>query len=75
MIRKAVDRDLERIMQIEEICFGSRWAREMFLCELHGNEFGYFYVLEENQKIASFADFWITFECYQLVSIVAHPPS
>ena len=50
MIRKAADRDLERIMQIEEICFSSRWTKEMFLYELHENEFGHFYVLEENQK-------------------------
>ena len=63
MIRKAADRDLERIMQIEEICFSSRWTKEMFLYELHENEFGHFYVLEENQKIAGFIDFWITFEC------------
>ena len=42
MIRKAADRDLERIMQIEEICFSSRWTKEMFLYELHENEFGHF---------------------------------
>ena len=68
MIRKAADRDLERIMQIEEICFSSRWTKEMFLYELHENEFGHFYVLEENQKIAGFIDFWITFECCQLAN-------
>ena len=73
MIRKAADRDLERIMQIEEICFSSRWTKEMFLYELHENEFGHFYVLEENQKIAGFIDFWITFECCQLANIAVHP--
>lgn len=73
MIRKVADRDLERIMQIEEICFSSRWTKEMFLYELHENEFGHFYVLEENQKIAGFIDFWITFECCQLANIAVHP--
>ena len=62
MIRRAADRDLEHIMQIEEICFSSRWTKEMFL-----------YELEENQKIAGFIDFWITFECCQLANIAVHP--
>ena len=42
MIRKAADRDLERILQIEELCFSSRWTKEMFLYELHENEFGHY---------------------------------
>ena len=27
----------------------------------------------ENQKIAGFIDFWITFECCQLANIAVHP--
>ena len=70
MIRRAADRDLERILQIEELCFSSRWTKEMFLYELHENEFGHLYVLEE---IAGFIDFWTTFECCQLANIAVHP--
>lgn len=73
MIRRAADRDLERILQIEELCFSSRWTKEMFLYELHENEFGHLYVLEENQEIAGFIDFWTTFECCQLANIAVHP--
>ena len=70
MIRRAADRDLERILQIEELCFSSRWTKEMFLYELHENEFGHLY---ENQEIAGFIDFWTTFECCQLANIAVHP--
>ena len=73
MIRKAEDRDLERILEIENICFTSRWTSEMFLYELHENEFGHMYVLEIADKVAGFIDFWTPFECCQLANIAIHP--
>lgn len=73
MIRKAADRDLEQILEIEEHCFTSRWTKEMFLYELHENAFGHLYVLEEEHEIVGFIDFWTTFECCQLANIAVHP--
>ena len=73
MIRRAADRDLEYIMQLVKKHFLCPATAEANLLDLHENEFGHFYVLEENQKIAGFIDFWITFECCQLANIAVHP--
>lgn len=73
MIRKASEKDLTQILNIEELCFTSRWTKEMFLYELQENAFGYMYVLEKDARIVGFIDFWITFECCQLANIAIHP--
>lgn len=65
--------DIPAVMEIEEICFTSRWNEEMFLYEVEDNEFGSFLVYCENDKIIGFIDFWITFETCQLANLAIHP--
>lgn len=73
MIRNTVEQDIHAIIEIEKLCFTSQWTYEMFLYELHENEFGHFYVLCDENHVVGFIDFWITFEICQLANIAIHP--
>ena len=73
MIREAKSSDLAQLLEIERLCFTSCWTENMFSYEIEENEFGKFYVMEENNKLIGFIDFWITFECCQLANIAVHP--
>lgn len=73
MIRNTLEQDIHAIIEIEKLCFTSQWTYEMFLYELHENEFGHFYVLSEGSCVLGFIDFWITFEVCQLANIAIHP--
>lgn len=65
--------DISAVIEIENLCFTSRWNEEMFLYEMNGNEFGSFYVYEVDNKIIGFIDFWIMFESCQLANLAVHP--
>ena len=73
MIREAKSSDLAQLLEIERFCFTSCWTENMFSYEIEENEFGKFYVMEENNKLIGFIDFWITFECCQLANIAIDP--
>ncbi|MGX8833455.1 ribosomal protein S18-alanine N-acetyltransferase [Amedibacillus sp. YH-ame6] len=73
MIRKMTIEDIRAVMDIEEVCFTSRWNEEMFLYEIEENEFGSFFVCEDEGTIVGFIDFWVTFETCQLANLAVHP--
>lgn len=73
MIRKMKAEDIRDVMEIENVCFTSRWNEEMFLYEIEENEFGSFFVYCVDHKVVGFIDFWITFETCQLANLAVHP--
>lgn len=73
MLRKMLEKDLDTVLQIEEIVFHGRWNRDHFIYELQENEFAYLYVLEKNDEIVGYFDLWITFETAQVATIAVHP--
>ena len=73
MIREAKSSDLAQLLEIERLCFTSCWTENMFSYEIEENEFGKFYVMEENNKLIGFIDFWITFDSCQLAKIAVLP--
>lgn len=73
MIRRMKAEDIRDVMEIEEVCFTSRWNEDMFLYEIEENEFGSFFVYCIEDKVIGFIDFWITFETCQLANLAIHP--
>jgi len=49
-IRLATDADLDRILEIEHLCFGSQWSPTQFCSSLKEN----FYIYEEKEEIIGF---------------------
>lgn len=73
-VRLSKRSDIEALLGIEERCFTSRWTEAMFLYEIEENEFGKFYVLEEDGILIGYIDFWITFETCQLANVAVDLP-
>ena len=73
MIRLATEQDLDALLAIEDVCFTSKWTKDMFKYEISENEFGKLYVLEDNDELVGYIDFWLTFDCCQLANIAIKP--
>lgn len=69
MIRKMTENDIDAVLNLEAGEFQPAWNRDMLVSELHDNPFAQAYVLEQENKIIGFLDFWITFETAQLANI------
>ena len=67
-IRKMTIEDLPSVLEIENLCFVSKWSERDFLYELNENKVSNLWVVElsassTNQKsVVGFIDFWITFD-------------
>jgi len=57
-IRRAEERDLPLVLEIENHSFTSVWTYDFFQHEIH-NPFSHFCVLEENGGILAYIVFWI----------------
>ena len=72
-VRKAEDKDIPRIMEIENVCFIAPWKENDVLYELHENIVSNFWVIEVDGKIAGFADYWKTFDSATIAQIAIDP--
>lgn len=72
-IRELVESDLDKVMEIENLCFISPWKKEDILRELQGNEFAHLLVAEINNQVVGYVDYWITFDSATICQIAVHP--
>ena len=72
-IRELVVSDLEKVMEIENLCFVAPWKKEDILRELKENKFATLYVATLNDQIVGYMDFWITFDSATICQIAVHP--
>ena len=72
-IRDLVESDLDKVMEIENLCFISPWKKDDILRELKGNEFSNLLVAEINGNVVGYVDFWITFDSATICQIAVHP--
>ncbi|MEG0823479.1 MAG: ribosomal protein S18-alanine N-acetyltransferase [Erysipelotrichaceae bacterium] len=69
MIRRMVEKDLPRILELEDQLFTSKWTYEQYLYELHENEFSQLYVFEIGTKIVGYLGLWLTFDIAQITTL------
>ncbi len=69
MIRKMSVDDLTRVIEIENESFTSVYKKEQYEYELEDNPCAHLFVIEKEDTIVGFIDFWITFESCQLTKI------
>jgi ribosomal-protein-alanine N-acetyltransferase len=79
-IRKAEDKDLSAIKQIEQLCFHSGiWKEENIIYEMKENPVANFWVIEisidneEGYRVVGFSDYWETFDSATICQIAIHP--
>jgi ribosomal-protein-alanine N-acetyltransferase len=73
-IRLAKDNDLKAITTIEELSYDSPWTEDFILHEIH-NPMSNFYVLELDNEIIGYIDFWILGNESHIANIAIHPDS
>ena len=70
MIREMRESDLPALLKMEEVLFPANpWNEEQFLYEMKENPFAHLIVLEEDDSVAGYADYWITYEQAQIADI------
>lgn len=72
-IRPVLEKDLDALVEIENKCFLSPWKREDVLYEIKENPVAIFYVIEVDNKVVGFIDYWHTFDSATLAQIGIHP--
>jgi ribosomal-protein-alanine N-acetyltransferase len=79
LIEPATDRDLERVVEIEQESFSAPWTRKMFEAELGENPFGRLYTARmigegDLELVVGYVCFWVVFEEFRLMNLaVAYP--
>lgn len=72
-IRELTTNDLDKVMEIENLCFISPWKKEDILRELEENQFATLFVALVNNEVVGYVDFWITFDSATICQIAVHP--
>lgn len=68
-IRDGDINDLSSIMEIENACFHSPWKKDDMARELSENAFAHFLLVEVDNKVVGFLDYWQTFDSATICQI------
>lgn len=77
-VRKMEDKDLPAVLEIENLCFVSRWTEKEFLYEMKENPVSNPWVIElddgqGHKSICGFSIYWQTFDSATICQIAIHP--
>ena len=61
-IRRATPNDIDSILVIENESFKNPFSKENLLYEISENPVSNFYILESEQQVIGFIDYWVTFD-------------
>lgn len=70
--RKMVNDDLDRIAQLEVICFRSPWTKGMLKSELK-NKASHYHVIELGGKIIAYAGMWVILNEAHITNVAVDP--
>ena len=72
-VRDMEEKDLSAVDEIEKLCFVAPWKKADIQVELDSNPFATLLVVEVNNQVVGFADFWVTFDSATICQIAVHP--
>ena len=72
-IRDLMESDINKVMEIENLCFVAPWKKEDILRELKENKFATLLVATVNEVVVGYVDFWVTFDSATICQIAVHP--
>lgn len=65
--------DIDRVTEIENLCFASPWSRESFESELLQNNLARYIVAKLNGKVVAYGGMWIVLDEAHITNIAVHP--
>jgi len=71
-IRKMGRRDLDQVLEIENLCFPIPWSRDSFLSELR-NPLAQYIVAQEGFVLQGYAGVWLIFDEGHITNVAVHP--
>ena len=72
-IRDLMESDINKVMEIENLCFVAPWKKEDILREFKENKFAHLLVATINEEVVGYVDFWVTFDSATICQIAVHP--
>ena len=72
-IRDMINSDLDRVVEIENLCFKAPWGREDLYREINDNKLAVMQVITVNDLVVGFCDYWNTFDSGTICQIAIHP--
>ena len=72
-VRDMVNADLDRVMEIENLCFKAPWGKEDLYREINDNQLSVLLVITVNDLVVGFCDYWNTFDSGTICQIAIHP--
>lgn len=73
VIRKMVEEDIDKLLEIEKLCFATPWTRDSFLHELYENPYAVYYVMELDDKIIGYCGVWLVIDEAHITNIAIVP--
>ena len=72
-VRDMVNTDLDRVLEIENLCFKAPWGRDDLYREINDNKLAVMQVITINDLVVGFCDYWNTFDSGTICQIAIHP--
>lgn len=72
-VRNMQKKDIERVYEMENLCFRSPWSKQSLLGELKNNLAHYLVLENENGAIVAYGGMWILFDEAHITNIAVHP--
>ncbi len=72
-IRDMVNSDLNRVVEIENLCFKAPWGKDDLYREINDNKLAVMQVITVNDLVVGFCDYWNTFDSGTICQIAIHP--
>ena len=72
-VRDMTNSDLDRVMEIEKLCFKAPWDRDDIFREVNDNKLSVMSVVTVDDLVVGFCDYWNTFDSGTICQIAIHP--
>lgn len=73
MIVPMAEEHLDQVLAIEEVSFPTPWSRNSYLRELSDNQFAYYYVCLQGEKVLGYMGMWLIIDEAHVTTIAVHP--
>ncbi|MGB8955028.1 MAG: ribosomal protein S18-alanine N-acetyltransferase [Tumebacillaceae bacterium] len=73
LFRRMVLSDIDRVMEIEPLCFTAPWSREAYYAELTQNHFARYMVAELAGEVIGYGGMWVIIDEAHVTNIAIHP--
>ena len=72
-VRELEINDVDKVMEIENLCFISPWKKQDIINELYENQYANLLVALTNGVVVGYVDYWVTFDSATICQIAVHP--